>query len=326
MRCWLAWICAISLAATAIGVAAAEPPTIGIVAIGPQSVFRELPTYARFYARMRELGWRDGENIRYAGRGAAGNVANLEPAIKELVRSGVAIIVTVGWQEALAAKRGTSTTPIVMVHPGDPVELGLVPSLSRPGGNMTGNSSSPNSIYAKRLELFSELVPDARNVLLAYDPPKATARVIAVMEEAAKRYRLALSWAELPPDGDYDPWLAKAKRAGADAVGFAHSPSIFRPERRKALAADLIRQRLPSFCSTSEYVDSGCLASYSPSTVEFFASAAVYADKILRGAKPGDLAIQQPTIYEFVINLKTAKALGISIPQTVLLRANRVIE
>ena len=109
-------------------------------------------------------------------------------------------------------------------------------------------------------------------------------------------------------------------------MGLAHSPSIFRPERRKALAESLIRHRLPSFCATSEYVESGCLASYSPSNVEFFANAAVYADKILRGAKPGDLAIQQPAVYEFVINMKTAKALGISIPQSMLLRADRVIE
>lgn len=319
-------IAAIILVWTAALAAAAEPPTIGILAMGPQSVFRELPTYARFYARMRELGWREGENIRYVGRGASGNVANLDPAMKELVRSDVAIIVTVGWQEALAAKRGTSTIPIVMVHPGDPVELGLVPSLNRPGGNMTGNSSTPHSIYAKRVELLAELVPGVRRVLLAYDPPKSPANVLAVIEEAAKRYRITHTWEELPPSGDYDAWLAKAKRAGTDAIGFAHSSSIYRLERRKALAEALIRHRLPSFCATSEYVESGCLASYAPSNVEFFASAAVYADKILRGAKPGELAIQQPTIYELVINMKTAKALGISIPQAVLLRADRVIE
>jgi putative ABC transport system substrate-binding protein len=147
-----------------------------------------------------------------------------------------------------------------------------------------------------------------------------------MMEAAAKRYRLTHSWLEYPANGDYDLWIAKSKRSGADAIQLAHASSAFRPERRKALADALIRHRLPSFCATSEYVDSGCLASYSPSNVEFFASAAAYVDKILRGAKPGDLAIQQPTVYEFVINMKTAKALGISVPQTVLLRADRVIE
>lgn len=326
MRCWMGWAAAVALSATAIGVAAAEPPTIGILAMGPQTVFRELPTYARFYARMRELGWREGENIRYVGRGASGDLAKLDPGIKELVRSGAAIIVTVGWQEALAAKRATNAIPIVMVHPGDPVELGLVPSLNRPGGNMTGNSSTPHSIYGKRVELLAELVPGAKHVLLGYDPPKSTAKVMSVLEDAAKRHGLTLAWAEYPAGGDYDAWLAKLKTTGVDAMGLFHSPSVFRPARRKALAEALIRNRLPSFCGTSEYVDSGCLASYSPSTVEFFASAAVYADKILRGARPGDLPIQQPTTYEFVINMKTAKALGISIPQPLLLRADRVIE
>lgn len=322
-RALLLAFCALLLSPPA---AAAEPRTIGIVAMGPQSVFRELPTYARFYARMRELGWREGDNIRYVGRGAGGDLAKLDLDARELVRSGVAVIVTVGFQEARAARRATSTVPIVMVHPGDPVDLGLVASLSRPGGNVTGNLSAPLSVYAKRAELLAELLPGAGRVLLAYDPPIPAGTVAAVMQEAAKRYRLTHTWVEYPLSGDYDAWIAKSKRAGADAIQLAHASSAFRPERRKALAEALIRHRLPSLCATSEYVESGCLASYSPVNVEFFANAAVYADKILRGAKPGDLPIQQPTVYEFVINMKTAKALGISVPQTVLLRADRVIE
>jgi putative tryptophan/tyrosine transport system substrate-binding protein len=306
--------------------AGADPPTIGIVAMGPQTVFRELPTYARFYARMRELGWREGENIRYVGRGAAGDIPRLDQAMQELARSGVAMIVTVGFQEALAAKRAAGTIPVVMVHPGDPVQLGVVSSLSRPGGNMTGNFSTPSSIHAKRAEVLSELVPGARRIHLGFDAPLPKGMVVTVMDEAAKRYRFTYTWVEIPTSGDYDAWLAKSKRAGADAMGIAHSSSAFRPERRKALAEALIRHRLPSFCAASEYVESGCLASYAPSNIEFFASAAVYADKILRGAKPADLPIQQPAIYEFVINMKTARALGISIPQSVLLRADRVIE
>ncbi len=319
-------VCVFVLAAIAAPAAAAEPRTIGIVAMGPQSVFRELPTYARFYSRMRELGWREGENIRYVGRGVAGDLAKLDATMQELVRSGVTMIVTVGTWEALAAKRATAATPVVMVHPGDPVELGLVPALNRPGGNITGNSSTLHSIYAKRTELLAELIPGARRVLLGFDPPMPTGKVLAVMEDAAKRYRITHTWAELPASGDYDAWLTKLRRAGADAMQLAHASSVFRSERRKALAEALIRHKVPTFCATSEYVESGCLASYAPSNIEFFASAAVYADKILRGAKPGDLAIQQPTTYEFVINMKTAKALGISIPQAVLLRADRVIE
>ena len=315
---------AIVLAATATLVAAAEPPTIGIVAMGPQPVFRELPTYARFYARMRELGWREGENIRYVGRGAAGNIGNLDPAVQELLKSAVTVIVTVGWQEALAAKRATSIVPIVMVHPNDPVELGLVTSLNRPGGNITG-SYTP-SLHAKREELLSEILPGAKRLLLAYDPPTPSGKIVAAMAEAAQRYRHTATWIELPANGEYDAWAAKARRDGADSALIPVAASTFRPARRKAIAEALIKHRLPAMCSSADYVESGCLASYSAAGLEFFASAAEYVDKILRGAKPGDLAIRQPSVFEFVVNLKTAKALGISIPQSVLVRADRVVE
>ena len=307
---------------------AAELPAVGILAMGPQSVFRELPTYARFYARMRELGWREGENIRYVGCGAAGERAKLDVCMQEFLRSGAVLIVTVGYQEALAARRATATIPIVTVHPGDPVELGLASSLNRPGGNVTGNLSMPLSLYAKRVEILAEIIPGARRMLVASDPPlpAPTGKVAAIMDEAAKRHRLKLEVAELPAGGEYDVWVAKAKRDGTEAALISHAASAFRPARRKALADALIKQRLPAICGTGEYVESGCLASYNPSNTEFFASAAVYADKILRGAKPADLPIQQPTVYELAINMKTARSLGITIPQSILLRADRVIE
>ena len=315
---------AIVLAAAATLVAAAEPPTIGILAMGPQSVFRELPTYARFYARMRELGWREGANIRYVGIGVAGDAKKLDQAMQEHLRNGVAVIVTVGWQEALAAKRATSTVPIVMVHPNDPVEIGLVTSLNRPGGNITG-SYTP-TLHAKRAEILAELFPGAKRMLLAYDPPTPSAKIVARLAEAAQRYRHASTWTELPANGEYDAWAAKAKRDGIDSALIPAASSTFRPARRQALAEALIKHRLPAMCGSSDYVDSGCLASYSTPSLEYFSGAAEYVDKILRGARPGDLAIRQPSVFEFVINLKTAKALGISIPQSMLLRADRVIE
>ena len=317
-------IAALLLAAAAALAGAAEPPTIGIVAMGPQTVFRELPTYARFYARMRELGWREGENIRYVGRGVSGDAKKLDQAMQEHLRDGVAIIVTVGSPEALAAKRATSTVPIVMVHPNDPVEMGLVTSLNRPGGNMTG-SYTP-TLHAKRAEILAELVPGSKRLLLAYDPPAPSATIVARMAEAAQRYRHKATWTELPANGEYDAWAAKAKRDGIDSALIPAAWSTFRPARRQALAAALTKHRIPAMCGTSDYVDSGCLASYSTPNLEYFSGAAEYVDKILRGAKPGDLAIRQPSVFEFVVNLKTAKALGISIPQTVLLRADRVIE
>ena len=292
--------------------------------MGPQSVFRELPTYARFYARMRELGWREGENIRYAGIGVAGDAKKLDQAMQEHLRNEVAVIVTVGLQEALAAKRATSTVPIVMVHPNEPVEAGLVTSLNRPGGNITG-SYTP-ALHAKRAEILTELVPGAKRLLLAYDLPAPSEKIVARMAEAAKRYRYTATWIELPANGEYDAWVAKAKRDGADSALIPPSHSTFRPARRNALANALLKHRLPAMCSNTDYVESGCLASYSTPNLEYFSGAAEYVDKILRGARPGDLAIRQPSVFEFVINLKTAKALGILVPQSVLLRADRVIE
>ncbi len=315
---------AIVFAAAAALAAAAEPPTIGILAMGPQSVFRELPTYARFYARMRELGWREGANIRYVGIGVAGDAKKLDQAMQEHLRNGVAVIVTVGWQEALAAKRATSTLPIVMVHPNDPVEIGLVTSLNRPGGNITG-SYTP-ALHAKRAEILAELVPGTKRLLLAYDPPAPSAKIVARLAEVTQRYRHTSTWTELPANGEYDAWAAKAKRDGIDSVLIPAGASTFRPARRQALAEALVKHRLPAMCGSGDYVESGCLASYSALNLEFFSGAAEYVDKILRGAKPGDLAIRQPSVFEFVVNLKTAKALGISIPQSILMRADRVIE
>ena len=304
----------------------AGSPLIGILAIGPQSVFRELPTYARFYARMRELGWREGENIRYAGCGAAGERAKLDLCMQEFLRNGAALVVTIGYREALAAKRASSRLPVVMVHPGDPVALGVAASLARPGGNLTGNLSDPLQLYEKRVQLVMEMVPAAKRVLVAFDPPLPKREFLTAMAEVAKRYQVASELVELPADGNYEAWAAKAKREGVDAAFIGHAASAFRPARRKALAEALVRHRIPALCGTEDYVESGCLASYSASNTEFFASAAVYADKILRGAKPADLPIQQPTVFEFVINRKTAKALGIAIPQSLLQRADRVIE
>ncbi len=306
---------------------ASGPPTVGILAMGEGSVFHELPTYARFRAKMRDLGWRDGENIRYLGRGAGGDVAKLDLHMQEFVRARVTLVVTVGYREAFAAKRATGTIPIVMVHPGDPVDLGIVASFNRPGGNITGNFQDALALTGKRVELLGEIVPAAKRIVAGYDAPLPGPRYQAVANEAAKKRGITIMTAELPGSGDYDAWVAKAKREGAGAALIAHSASVYQqPARRKALAEALIKHRLPAICGTGEYVDSGCLASYSDSNIESFASAAVYVDKILRGAKPGDLPIQQSTIFELVINRKTAKALGITIPQTVLLRADRVIE
>jgi putative ABC transport system substrate-binding protein len=302
------------------------PPTVGIVTMGPQSVFRELPTYARFYVRMRELGWRAGENIRFVERGVAGDLAGLERAMKELVRDRVALIVAVGTQESLAAKRATDTIPVVMVHPSDPVEMRIVESYGRPGGNVTGNMATPLTLAGKRIEILAELLPSARRIVLGYDSSSANPVSEAALSDAAAKRGLAFTRAEFPDSGDYDAWVTKVRSEGADVALITHSASTFRPVRRKALAEALLKHRLPSLCYVGDYVESGCLASYSASIVALYANAADYADRILRGAKPAHLPIQQPAIFELVINKRTAALLGISIPAVMLLRADRMID
>lgn len=332
LRRALIGVLGISLALSPVGGVAQEArkarelPTVGFLFLGSQIGFRELPIYVRFFSKMRELGWREGENIRYSGRGARGDLAELDAHAREFVHDRTAVMVTIGSREALAAKRATVTIPIVMVTPGDPVDHGIVASLNRPGGNITGNLSAPASLYGKRVELMSEVLPATRRFALGYDASSVNPSAESAIEAAAKARGLAVFRAELPTDSTYDVWIAKLKRGGAGALLIAHSASVFPPARRKAVAEALIKNGVPAICYLVEYVESGCLASYGASNNDFFASAAVYADKILRGAKPGELPIQAPTVYERAINLKTAKALGLKIPQAVLIRADRLIE
>jgi len=300
-------------------------PTVGIVTMARQAYFRELPTYARFYARMAELGWRPGTTIRYVERAADGDPAKLERAAKEFADKRLALIVAIATHEILAAKRATSSIPIVMVQPVDPVEMGIVASYNRPGGNITGNSATPISLAEKRMELLIELVPAARRIVQGYDAASISPIFDAALQKFAAKRNLEINRVELPVSGDYDAWVAKVKGDGAHAALLAHAASTFSPARRKALADALLKHRLASVCFVGEYVESGCLASYGVVLVDLYAKAAEYADKILRGAKPSDLPIQQPTTFQLMVNLKTANALGVTIPQSVLVRADEVI-
>jgi putative ABC transport system substrate-binding protein len=284
---------------------AGEFPSVGFLFLGSQVGFRERPNIVRFIEKMRELGWREGENIRYLGRGARGDLQDLEGHAGEFVRDRVAIIVSFGPREVLGAKRASTTIPIVMVHPSDPVALGIVSSLNRPGGNITGNYSAPLDLYSKRVEFLAEILAGVRRVAFAHDS-SSSHQPIKQMEDAAKKRGISTAISEIPADGRYDDWIAKLKRDGTQAILLAHSASVFPPERRRAVVAALIKHQMPAICYAADYVESGCLASYGASNADLFASAAAYADKILRGAKPGELPIQAPTVYELVLNLKTA--------------------
>jgi putative ABC transport system substrate-binding protein len=242
-----------------------------------------------------------------------------------LVKSKVDIIVTQGTPAAQAVKRMTSTIPIVMATSGDPVGIGLVASLARPGGNVTGNSILGPDLIGKRLELLKEILPDVSRIAVLSNPTNPMyAFHMRAAGAAAKTLGIALQVLEVrgPDDFEHAFQAATSGRAGAhlvlgDPVLTAH---------RTRLANLAASSRLPAFYELSGFAEAGGLANYGPSLPEMFRRAAVYVDKILRGAKPADLPIEQPSKFELVINIKTAKALGLTVPQSVLARADRLLE
>ena len=303
---------------------AAEPPIVGILASGTDPSAK-LPRWLAFYGRMRELGWRDGENVRLQPRFAAMDNAKADAILREFVRAPVAVVVVTGAGEALAAKRATSTIPIVMLQVLDPVELGLIHSLARPGGNITGRTQTVSGLSGKQIELIAQTIPSARRV--AYGRGATGSKEHGKeISAAAKSLGLAYLQSDLPRDRNFDGWAERMKREGVDAAVFVLDGFTFPPPHNAALADALIKHKLPAICATSEYADAGCLMSYGPATVDHYSRGAEFVDKILKGANPADLPVEQPTRFELVVNGKTARALGIRIPQSVLLRADRVID
>src|SRR5688572_18736106 len=279
-----------------------------------------------FRQRLRELGWVEGQNIVIDYRYAEGRVDRLADLAAELVRLRVNLIVSVGTQGVTAAKNATETIPIVMIAVRDPVGVGLMASLARPGGNVTGVSGYAGlEIVAKQLELLKETVPKIRRVAILSNPDNAYHQLaIREVTVAARSLGVQLQLLEARGPNEFDgAFAAMAKeRVGALLV---LSDSMLNSHRTRV--ADLAaRSRLPAAYGNSESVEAGGLMSYGPSFLDLFRHSAAYVDKILKGAKPADLPVEQPTKFELVINLKTAKALGLTIPPSLLLRADQVIE
>ncbi len=284
-----------------------------------------IPRWSRFYERLGELGWRDGENVRLQPRFGARDDAKGAEILREFVRARVAVIVVTGTGEALAAKRATSTIPIVLMHMLDPEKLGLVQSLARPGGNVTGRIQTISSVSGKQLERIAQMLPSMRSAVYGRRATGSREHGDEI-GAAAKLFGLAYQQSDLPRDRSFDSWAGQMKREGVDAAVFVLDGLTFAPPHITNLAAALIKHRLPAICGASEYAEEGCLMSYGPIMLEHYSRGAEFVDKILKGARPADLPVEQPTRFELVINLKTAKSLGVKVPHLMLLRADRVIE
>ena len=244
----------------------------------------------------------------------------------ELVGLKVDVIFAGSNPAVLAAKNATTTIPIVMTADDDPVRVGLVASLARPGGNVTGLTHMPDvDIVSKRLHLLTQVVPDLRRVALLRDPSDSrSASVLAEMKRVAGSLRIQVRAVDVRGPNELERAVAPMARDGVGAVVVGPSGMLY--SQRPRLTTVLATHKLPAMFSRRDWVESGGLLSYGADNLEVAGRAAIYVDKILKGAKPGDLPVEQPTRFELVINLKTAKALGLTLPSSLLLRADHVIE
>jgi putative ABC transport system substrate-binding protein len=300
---------------------AGKLPTIGFLGATTPAGGGQL--LAAFVQRLRELGWVDGRNIAIEVRWAEGRSERFAEIAAELVRLKVDVILTHNTPPVLAAKEATSVIPIVFASAGDPVGTGVVASLARPGSNVTGLSAGSTDVVGKRLELLREVMPGLRRLaILASDSPHLV-QEIGEVQRAAGALALEVATFEIRRIEDIAPAFETLK-GGADALYVISDPvTVSNRVRINTLA---LGARLPTMHSVREPVESGGLMSYGANWADMFRRAADFVDKVLRGAKPADIPVEQPTKFDLVINLTTAKVLGLEIPPTLLARADEVIE
>jgi putative tryptophan/tyrosine transport system substrate-binding protein len=277
-----------------------------------------------FRQGLRERGYVDGQNIALDSRFADGRVEPLPTLAAELVRLNVDVIVTWGTPAIQAAKKATTTIPIVMAAATDPVETGLIASLARPGGNVTGVNSGGVEVSGKILELLKELVPRGTRVGILWNPDnRANEITVAHTKVAAQALGLRLQFQEVRDPGGFDSAFAAMTRQRADALRVLHE--ILYLQHGKRLVDLAAKNRLPAIYARREYVEAGGLMAYGVNFQDNFRRAATYVDKILKGTSPAELPVEQPMKFEFFINLQAAKRIGLVIPGSVLFRADRVI-
>jgi ABC-type uncharacterized transport system substrate-binding protein len=302
---------------------AAKVYRIGFLSAGAE--VRPSKNWSIFVNGLRELGWIEGKNIVFDRRYADNRLDRLPELATELVRLDVDVIVTVGTLAPLSAKRATTSIPIVMLNAGDPVGSGLVASLARPGGNVTGMSLMAPDLGGKRLELLKETLPRLSHVAIIWNAANPySALVFDETQVAAKKLTVEIQSLEVRSPGDFDGALATTTRKRVDALVIVEDPLTYNHLNKVAeFCAD---NRLAAIYGLREFADAGGLMTYGASNADLWRRSVEFVDKILRGFKPSDLPVQQPTRFELVINLKTAKALGIEVPPTLLARADEVIE
>jgi putative tryptophan/tyrosine transport system substrate-binding protein len=307
--------------------AARAQPKIRRLGVLSQGSIRTHPTpmFRTFQQGLRDLGWVEGQNLAVEWRFSEGSTEPLPQLAAELAGLPVDLIVASPTRPALAAKQATSTIPVVFIQVADPVESGIVANLARPGANVTGLSSMGSGLSEKRLELLKEALPDASRVAVLWNQSsQGGALVFRELELASKQLGLELKDIAVSGPEEINNSIQSAAHGRAAAIMLIDEPVIasYRPQI-VSLASEVA---LPLFSIYAEYADEGGLMAYGPSLQAIYWRGATYVDRILRGAKPSDLPVEQPTIFELIINLRTAKVLGLDLTPTLIARANRVVE
>ena len=300
-----------------------KKPLIGVLVAGsPSSMESRINAFQK---RLRELGYKEGQNIVVEYHYAEGNYNRLTAITTDLVRSNANVIVTWAIPVTQIVKNATNTIPIVMAGGGNPVETGLVESLAKPGGNITGLATIQNELTGKRLELLKEAVPKISRVAMVFNPEgQVPTRGYEPLKGIAQLLKISVEPLQIRKPNEIDKVFAAIPKSRVDALILESDP-IFNINRQKVIAL-AAKNRLPAMYPERRWAEDGGMMAYGTDLIEVASRAAIFVDKILKGAKPADLPVEQPTKFELAINLKTAKEIGVTIPQSVLFRADKVIK
>jgi putative ABC transport system substrate-binding protein len=321
---FFAWLLAIVLLSTVFPAAAQQPkvPRIGFLVAGPASAVSA--RVEAFRQGLRERGYVEGKNIAIEYRYGEGKLERLAELAAELVQLKVNVIVTAGSQATRPAKEATHTIPIVMANDNDPVGSGFIASLAKPGGNVTGLANLTTELSGKQVELLREIRPKLSQLVVLRDLTEpGNPQAVRETDLAAQAYRLQRQYLDVRVPTDIEPALLAANKKSAEALLVL--PSAVFNSHRKQIVDLALKNRWPGMYPRAEYVEEGGLMTYGSSTTDLFRRAAIFVDKILKGTKPADIPVEQPVKFDLVLNLKTAKQIGLTIPPNVLARADKVI-